>query len=159
MALQKRLGCDILKIETRRKRNFLSIFLDIAFNRTPQLRPFDKPILRYEHFVFLGPVWAGKIASPLRSFLRAQRENIKRYAFITVCGSGEAGQKERIIQELTNMLYSTPEVVTELGVDKIMQAKQHGKPASVFRINATDLDIFKGEIDRFVDRLNVARYA
>src|SRR5688572_13231576 len=88
--LQQRLGCDLARIEPVKKRTKFSIFLDLVFHRAPAIHQLDVSINQYDSFVFMGPIWAGKIASPLREFLRLHKNSIHRYAFITVCGGGQA---------------------------------------------------------------------
>jgi len=150
-ALQRRLGCDILKIETVKKRSAMTIFLDILFNRKPALRPYqvDREV---EQYVFVAPVWAGRIASPLKTFLQDERNNIKHYSFITFCG-GMQGQKDRIENELTKLLTERPQKVTELWLSELLTVEQK-KDVTGYRATESDLAKYKAKIDEFVMHCN-----
>ena len=67
--LQEQLGADILKVEEIESRNSLTIFLDNLFNRKPRGKENKIPQAVYDSFIFVGPIWAGKIASPFKSFI------------------------------------------------------------------------------------------
>ena len=154
-ALQQRLGCDILKIETVKKRSVLSIFLDILFHRKPALRSYrvDHDV---EQYVFVAPVWAGRIASPLRTFLQDERNNIKHYSFITFCG-GIQGQKEKIENELTKLLTERPIKVTELWLSELLTGEQR-KNVTGYRATEKDLAKYKAKIDEFVVNCNSSAF-
>src|SRR5262245_16539209 len=80
--LQRKLHCNLERVETVRKRNGFSVFLDIAFNRKPAIKPLTHELKNYGHVVFLSPVWAGRIAAPLRSLLMSQSSKIGQYSFV-----------------------------------------------------------------------------
>jgi len=150
-ALQQRLGCDLLKIDTVKKRSAMTIFLDILFNRKPVLRSYrvDHDV---EQYVFVAPIWAGRIASPLKTFLQEERNNIKCYSFITFCG-GIQGQKDKIENELTRLLTERPQMVTELWVSDLLTAEQK-KNVTGYRATESDLAKYKAKIDEFVIHCN-----
>lgn len=154
-ALQQRLGCDLLKIETVKKRSALSIFLDILFHRKPALRSYrvDNGV---EQYVFVAPIWAGRIASPLKAFLQAERKNIKSYSFITLCG-GIQGQRDKIENELTKLLTERPQKVTELWVSDLLTAEQK-KNVTGYRATEGDLAKYKAKIDEFVVNCNSSTF-
>jgi flavodoxin len=151
--LQEKLHCDILKIETVRKRTGLSIMLDLIFGRKPAIRPHEMSMAQYDRFIFVAPVWAGKIASPLKSFLYAENNSIVHYAFITLCGGGQQSQRQKLEAELTAILETPPENVTELWVKDVVEAKtmDTAKFTSAYRIEPKDLEFFAGKIDEFIE--------
>ena len=155
--LQQRLGCDLYKIEEMKPRNGITIFLDLLFKRTPKIRECSIQLDTYDHFVLIAPVWAGKIAPPMKSFLEREKASINSYSFITLCG-GREGQKEWITSELTRILYTEPEKVTELWVNDLLDEKQKNtvKSSSGYRIDAKDLEFFSTEVDDFIERLQVS---
>src|SRR6516162_2730160 len=93
--LGERLGCDIVKLEELRKRSGLTIALDLLFKRESKIKDIDIHLKEYETIIFIGPIWDSKIATPLSSYLKKERENINSYAFITICG-GRGEQKQKI---------------------------------------------------------------
>jgi flavodoxin len=152
--IQQRLDCEMLKVETLRRRSAFSIFLDAAFGRKPAILKHNLPMANYEHFVFVGPIWLGKIAGPLKTFLSEEKGNIKRYSFISVCG-GLTGQKEKIEDELTSIVGSRPQSVCELWVSEIVSEKvtKNAKNVSAYRIRSAELEKFKTKIDEFCDAI------
>jgi flavodoxin len=150
--LQEKLTCEILKIETVRKRTALSIFLDVLLSRKPAIRPHERSMERYDRFILVAPVWAGKIASPLRTFLYEEKNFIVRYSFITLCGGGQDNQHGNLEKELTAILETPPENVTELWVKEILDAKSTdaAKFTSAYRVEPEDLERFAGKINAFI---------
>jgi len=155
--LQERLSCDLVRIETVKKRTKFSIFLDFVFHREPAIRSLEVPLGEYDRLVILGPIWAGKIASPVRTFLRTQKHRINRYAFLTVCGGGQSAQKENVKNELTELLNLPPEAMAELWINNIVPpAKRNTIAVSDYRMDDEDVNAFREELDGFVGSLTVS---
>jgi len=150
--MQKRLDCEMLRIETLRRRSAFSIFLDAAFGRKPAILKHNLTISNYEQIVFVGPIWMGKIAGPLKTFLSEEKGNIRRYSFISVCG-GLTGQKEKIEDELTSIVGSRPQSVCELWISEIVSEKvtKNAKNVSAYRIRSSELERFRTKIYEFCD--------
>jgi flavodoxin len=121
--LQRQLGADIFKIETLKRRTLVSIFLDLFFKRKPSIRKHQLSLYNYDQFVFVAPIWAGKIATPLVTFLQEEKSSIRRYSFITLCGGG-TGQREKIEQQLTDVLSREPQMVTELWISDLFSSDE-----------------------------------
>lgn len=153
--LQDQIGCDVSKIETVKKRNGFSVFLDIVLNRKPMLKPIGYELENYDHIVFLAPIWAGKIAMPLNSFLTTNATKIKEYSFITVCGGGNLSQKDNIVKQLTASVGHAPKNVLELWTKRIMEArKRTGATATTVRIDNEDLQLFSKDLDEFIEAID-----
>ena len=152
--LQARLGGEMLKIETVRKKGAFSIALDVMFGRKPAIRRYNLSIMDYDNLIVVGPVWMGRIASPLRTFLSEERGSINCYSFISVCG-GLAGQKEKIENELEAIVGIRSQRVLELWLSTIMNSNvtKDAKNVGGYRITSTDLEKFKSKIDEFCDSL------
>jgi flavodoxin len=150
--VRARLDCEMYKIETVRRRSVFSIFLDAAFGRRPPIQKHNLAMENYEQFVFVGPIWLGKIAGPLKTFLVAEKSSIKRYSFISVCG-GLTGQKEKIEDELASIVGSRPQSVCELWVSDIVgeHVTKNAKNVSAYRIGPAELEKFKAKIYEFCD--------
>ena len=149
--LQERLNCDILRIEEVKKRTGFTILLDLLFNRKPAIKDTYPTGKNYDHHIFIAPVWGGKIASPLKTFLLRQKDSIKHYSFITVCG-GSAGQKKKIFDQLKTILQRNPKKVTELWVNDLLteDKKDTIKYTSGYRLQPKDLEHFTAKIDDFL---------
>jgi flavodoxin len=149
--LQKKMNCDITRIETVRNRTGFSILFDLMFSRKPDLKPMPYYLRDYDRVIFIAPIWGGKIATPMKSYLIQERANIKQYSFITVCG-GSAGQKEKIEKELASTLDSVPDKVVELWINNLLptEKKDTIKHTSGYRIEPNELSKFDLELRYFL---------
>jgi flavodoxin len=154
--LQKILFCDILKIEEVKKRTGFTIFLDLLLNRIPKLKEHGVPLALYSNFIFISPIWAGKIAAPLKSFLLKEKDRVPSYSFISLCG-GVKGQAIKIENELETIVQHPPSVVKELWINQLLPAEKMNtvKYTSGYRVLPADLENFKEQIHEFVRHLNV----
>lgn len=150
--LHKQLNCDIVKIETTKKRNGLSILFDIMFKRKPEIKPVPYYLQDYDHVIFIAPIWAGRIAMPMKSFLIEEKSNIKQYSFITLCG-GSTGQREKIQRELVSIVDIPPDKVVELWVNKLLSVKQKDtiKHTLGYRIQTNEFSKFEAELKQILD--------
>jgi flavodoxin len=150
--LQKRLHCDILKIETTGRRTGFSIFLDIAFRRTPRLKDHKVYLGDYNEFIFVAPVWAGKIAAPLRAFLFKEHQYIEDYSFMSFCGGGDEGQADKVANELAAILHHGPKAVKELWINDLLteEKRKIAKYTTGYRAVPEDLELFREKISEFV---------
>ncbi len=149
--LQDELECDIAEINTVKSRTGLSIFMDLIFNRQPEIKTVPFNLHDYDHILFISPIWAGKIAMPLASFLFNQRRDLSAFSFITVCGGGNEMQKEKVRDELLLLTGKQPCKVQELWVSGVLS---HGRKlstrASSYRLTAGDLQKFNLTIADFL---------
>jgi flavodoxin len=151
--LQRRLGCDIFRIEDAGRRTRFTIMLDRIFNRTPGIKEYSLQLEKYDQFIFVAPVWASSVAMPLKTFLIRERSFINRYSFITVCG-GKDGQLQMITTELTNFVHQEPEKVVELWISTLVpeDKKDDVKFMMDFKLSESDFERFSAVIDDFLAR-------
>jgi len=149
--LQKKLSCDILKIEEVGKRTGLTILMDLLFDKTPKIKDHSISLELYSYIIFVAPIWASKIASPLKAFLLKEKQHVKRYSFISLCG-GVKGQLEKIKKQLLKILQREPEVVKELCINDLLvsERKNSVKYTSAYRVLPADLENFKEKINEFL---------
>lgn len=142
------LNCDIVKIETVKKRRGYSILFDLIFHRKPAVKPVPYYLRDYDRVIFLAPIWSGQIAMPLQTFLLKEKSNIKRYSFITLCG-GSLGQKEKIERQLRGMLDIAPDHVIELWINNLLPVDRRDtiKYTSGYRIGQEEIHTFEHELD------------
>lgn len=152
LELGKMLNCDVVKIKEVKKRIGFSIFLDVLFNRTPRIKDHGKNIDEYDHIIFVAPIWASKIASPLKSFLLLEKNNIQRYSFISVC-AGSRDQKTKIESELLRLVGKRPVITTELWINDLLPEEKKNKIKYVtsYRLKAGDLSFFDTEIRKHTE--------
>jgi flavodoxin len=155
--MQKKLNCDSVKIETIKKRNGFSILLDLVFKRKPELKTIPYYLGDYDHVIFIAPVWAGKIAMPMTSYMMNEKRNIKSYSFITLCGGGNPNQKSKIQSELVSILEKEPSNVLELWINDLLTAEKKNsvKYTSGFRIEPAGVGQFEDKLRDFIKEENL----
>ena len=155
--LQQHLGCDIVKIETLRKRTGFSILLDLMFNRQPKIKTVPYYLRDYDHIIFIAPIWAGKIAMPLKTFLANETNNIKQYSFVTLCGGGNAAQKEKLQRQLKQITGKSPDNAVELWVNDLLPTNQRDtiKYVTGYRIDPTEFKEFDRQIQEIIDGIRL----
>jgi len=101
----------------------------------------------------MSPVWNAHIANPMKSFIDKEKDHLKEYAFLTVCG-GRAGQREKLLQELKLLTGKTPAAVAELEIGKLpVEEGKQPKNGSMYRIQSQDPDTWAPEISGFLKAL------
>jgi flavodoxin len=155
--LRKKLNCDAVKIETVKKCSGFSILLDLVFKRRPELKTIPYYLRDYDHVIFIAPVWAGKIAMPMTSYMTNEKRNIKSYSFITLCGGGNPNQKDKIRNELGSLLGKEPSNVLELWVNDLLtpEKKNSVKYTSGFRIGPEGVGQFENKLRDFIKEENL----
>ncbi len=149
--LRERLRCDIYKICESKKRRTISILLDFLFKRNSNLSDSNIAIKEYDKVILVSPIWGGKIASPMRTFINQGRNSLKNYFYITFC-NGEIGQKEKIISELYSIVEHKPCGVLELWINNLLPEDKKNKIKHTFnyRVNEQDIEYFDKEIKTFI---------
>jgi flavodoxin len=157
--LTGQLRCERIRLTTVKKRNGFSILLDLVFHRKPKVNTIPVLLKDYDHIIFVAPIWAGRIATPLRSFLTDHCQDIRSYSFITLCGGGNAQQKENIQKELLSIVRKAPEKVLELWVNDLLPAdkKNTVRYTSGHRIGSDELTVFESRIRDFIGERVPAR--
>lgn len=152
--LQSRTGATFFLIEETSGRTRLKIFLDLIFNRLPQLKDYPKVHDRYQHHILVSPVWGGRIASPLRSFLVREKENILSYSFVSICGGGGADQERKISDELSSIMGKDPVDVCQLPLTDLLMSEP-GKILS-YKVQSADMQFYSKMIDTFLSKVNAS---
>lgn len=149
--LKQKLNCDIRKVEEVKKRTGITILLDVLFKRKPKVREPEIPLTQYDKIILVAPVWNGRIASPMESFIEMEREHFKTYSFLTVC-SGAEGQIEKVTDELYRLALKNPDTVAELKINDLLPPEQKGKIiyATPYRIKEKDMPVFEKRIESFL---------
>ena len=150
--LRDRIGCPMVEITERKKRKGLSIFIDFLVHRKSRLAPIDVDVKDYGPIIFMAPVWAGKIAAPMRTFIQQEKANLLDYSFITIC-SGAPGQREKLAAELVALTPQKPAVVAELWINNLLPEEQRNKIkyATGFKANRQHIQKFDEEIKFFIE--------
>ncbi|MBP3893480.1 MAG: hypothetical protein J6D34_05485 [Atopobiaceae bacterium] len=95
--LAKTLGADLFEIRTVKEypKKGLGKFLiggrDSSFGRLPALQPLEVNPADYDVVVLALPMWAGKAAAPINSFIKSHDFGSSKVALMISSASGDAG--------------------------------------------------------------------
>lgn len=117
-----------------------SIVIDMIFNRTPQVQPLPEELGHYDLILFFAPIWMGKVATPLRMYLKYLITNPCRYAFISISG-GADGDNIKIADELKKRTGKEPVALIDLHIVDLLPSdpKPVRKDTSAYRLDRGDI--------------------
>lgn len=150
--LQSRIGCELREIKEKKKRKNIAILLDFLIKRDSRLAPMDVDLSNYGPVILLAPIWAGKIAAPMRSFIKNSKDDLSDYSFITIC-SGASGQREKIGAELLLLTSREPSALAELWINDLLPEEQRNKIkyTNKFPLKREHFSQFDQEIRFFIE--------
>jgi NADPH-dependent FMN reductase. len=71
----------------------------MLFNRTPKVNPIADKVEDNDLVIFVGPVWMGQVAAPLRAYFKHLKGRLDQYAFVSISG-GADGPNPKLAGEL-----------------------------------------------------------
>jgi hypothetical protein len=149
-SLAAALAAEHFRITEPGRRTMGTIVLDMIFNRTPRISvPEIKPE-ECDPVVFVGPVWMGHIASPLRACFKQLGPKIGRYAFVSISG-GADGPNPKLAAELSQRLGREPAALIDVHVADLLppEPKPTRKTTQPYRIS-------EKEAHQLVDKIRPA---
>jgi hypothetical protein len=152
--LQRRLGAEAVELTEPRRRSRLTILLDVLLARAAPVSATPCDLRSFDRAILVAPVWAGRIATPLATFIRRRQAELPPFAFVSLC-AGVPGQRERIAAELRSLSGQAPELVEQLDLTELLPPGYRDKPryAASYRAGGSDLAVFELAIRRFVHTL------
>lgn len=147
-SVAKELSAEHIKIEEVKSRTMGSIVLDIIFNKIPMVRPLPNSTIKAcDLIVLLGPVWMGKVATPLRLYLKYLKTHPCSYAFISISG-GADGSNPGIAGELEKRTGRAPAVLLDLHITGLLPSNPRPtrKATSAYRLKPDDIVKLTGKI-------------
>lgn len=142
-ALAEELGADRAVITETKKRTMGTSLLDAIFGRTPKIRMPEIEAADYEQVVFVAPVWAGMIASPLRACFKALRNKIVNYTFVSLSGGATgADSNPKLAEELEKRLGNTPKAVIDFHISDLLPKEPAPTPqiTMAFRLEGKEAE-------------------
>ena len=144
-------AADRIKISESKPRTMGTIFFDVLFNRTPQVNPIADKVEGNDLVIFVGPVWMGHVATPLRAYFRQFKASPGQYAFVSISG-GADGPNLKLAGELNKRVGKEPAALIDLHIADLLPSdpKPNRKDTSAYRL--TDKDV-KGLTNTIVKTL------
>jgi flavodoxin len=157
--LSQRIGCGIVPIVEAKKRTGLTILFDLLFGRLPRIETIQQAFREYDHVILIGPVWGGRIAAPLRTFIRLYAQQLQDYSFITLCGYDNHGQRAALSAELARRVGRPPHALAELRVSDLVPPGQRRNLRIInsYRVKEAELAQYQSTIDEFLEAVTGRR--
>jgi flavodoxin len=139
-SIAKEFSAEHIKITETKPRTMGSIILDLIFNKTPQIQPIPDRLENYDLILFMGPIWIGQVATPLRAYFKYFKTNPCRYAFISISG-GADGENPKIAGELKKRAGKEPIALIDLHIADLLPSdpKPTRKVTSAYQLNNEDI--------------------
>ena len=137
-SIAEKISAKHISISEPKTRSIGKIVLDIIFNRTPQVQPFLEDLNNYDLIFFIGPIWMGQVATPLRAYLRKIKEVNVPYAFISISG----GPNPKIADELEKRVGRNPSAVLDFPISDLLKSKPRPtrKEVSAYRMDSVTIN-------------------
>ena len=139
-SLARAFDAERIRVVESGRRTMATIAFDVIFNRTPRVQPSLQHIEQYDLVLFVGPVWMGQIATPLRACFRELESRIGSCAFISVCG-GADGPNPKLAGELRRRVKQDPVSVVELHIADLLPSKPRPERKDTMAYRLTDSDV------------------
>ena len=140
-SVAEKISAEHIIVTEDKPRSNGTIIGDLLLGKTPKVRPAPADLKKYDAVILAGPVWIGKVATPLRAYLRYLKKDKSRYAFISISG-GALGPNPKLGGELTKRTGRQPEALVDLHIAGLMpgDAKAERKDTSAYRLTAEDVE-------------------
>ena len=113
------LGAQHIKVTEPKPRTNGTCAIDMLLGRTPKVVPAPEKQDEFELLLFVGPVWMGQAAAPLRAFLGHIRKQPRRYAFISISG-GALSDNPKLAASLQKQTRQVPDAVVDLHIADLL---------------------------------------
>jgi len=153
-SIAKNLGAKHIRITEPKKRSNGKIAMDMILNRTPKINESMKDLDADGFVIFIGPVWMGQAASPLRVCFNELKNRLRQYAFISISG-GALGPNPKLADELTKRIGKKPNAVIDLHIADLLPSdpKPTRQDTSVYRLNEQDVQYLTDKAVKEIGKL------
>lgn len=139
-SIAQELSAEHIKVSEPKPRTMGTIILDMLFKRIPRVQPTPGELIGYDLLLFLGPVWMGQVAAPLRSYLKHLKNHHANYAFISISGGADAGNG-KLEGDLEKRTGIKPAAIIDLHIADLLPVsnKIERKDTASYKINNNDI--------------------
>ncbi len=156
--LSSELGFDHIIIKEPEERKIGKIILDMLFGRKPKTNPSPKELDNYDYIIMLSPIWMGKIASPMRNYLKYMKNTDMKYSFFSISG-GAMGSNPKIEKELKKRTGKYPDAQKDFQKVDLMSStkKPTSQETSDYQITEEDIDFVYNKIVEMLKNKNLIK--
>jgi len=133
-------SAEHIRITESKPRTMGTIALDMLFNRTPKVNPTMIDVEDNDLVIFVGPVWMGHVASPLRAYFKHLKGKLDQYAFVSISG-GADGPNPKLAGELKKRVGKEPAALINLYIVDLLPSdpKPTREDTSSYRLTEEDV--------------------
>lgn len=113
------LGVQHVKVTEPKARKNGTIVFDMLLGRVPKVLPIPEKQDAFDLLLFVGPVWLGQAAFPLRAYLGRIRKQTRRYAYISISG-GALNDNPKLAASLEKQTRRAPDAVVDLHIADLL---------------------------------------
>jgi len=148
------LSAEHIRITEKNPRTMGTIAADMIFNRTPQIHQSLDLVKDGDLVVFMGPVWMGHVAAPLRACFKQLKGKPVQYAFCSISG-GADGPNPKLAGDLSKRMGEAPVALVDLHIADLLPAnpKPTREDTSSYHLKEADVT---GLVGRMVEALQGA---
>jgi len=117
--IASKLQADLVVVAEPKRRTMGTTIADLLLNRSPKVRFALYDESQYDFALFVGPVWIGHPATPLRRPLKKLVPAIGSYGFATISG-GADGPNAKLGMYLGKLVNRDPALLLDLSIAKLL---------------------------------------
>ena len=142
------LTAEHIEINMGKRQAISAIILDMMLGRTPKVQPHPSKLERYDRVLFFAPVWMGKVASPLRAYLKQLKAHPQPYAFASISG-GALNPNPKLAEDITKRAGSRPAAFLDLHIADLFAPKSKAtmKETGDYLLNDGDIKKLVGILE------------
>lgn len=134
--LAQQLSAKHISLSEKAKRTSWKTFMDMLFNRMPEVQPAIINMDGIDHLILVGPVWMGKAPSPLRSCLQQVKYIATPYSFISISGAGKQ-QNTKVEKDLLKRVGKRPIAVIDKSLTDLRSDQSTPSPREMMNYRLT----------------------
>jgi hypothetical protein len=139
--LAKKLSAEMVRVTEKRSRKTGKIIFDAIFHRSPKVNPSPSGLQNKGNLLFIAPVWLGKVASPLRPYLKYLKEHPQPYAFASISG-GALNTNPGLQKDLQKWAGAKPSAFIDLHIADLLpqSPKPTMKDTSAYHLESAEAE-------------------
>ncbi len=146
-SIASKLSAKHIKVTESKRRTTGTIVFDVIFNRTPKVSLKLDKIENDNVVIFVGPIWMGQAATPLRAYFDHLKTQLNKYAFVSISG-GATGPNPDLNGQFIKRIGKKPDTLINLYIADLMppNPKPTIKMTSAYHINEQEVKTLTDKI-------------
>ena len=136
-----------IKVADQKPRTKGTIAMDMLFARMPKVQPVPDIVKQYDLILYFGPVWMGKVASPLRPYLNSLKTNPRKYGFFSISG-GADGANPKLAGELLKRTGAQPILILDQHIKDLLPSNPRPtrQDTSAYQLNQENVYVLSDKV-------------